>query len=82
MSFSKANDHTGFSFYFDDLNTDTKRVLILDQELRKAIDQKDFELYYQPKVDLHTLEIIGVEALVRWHLWGDCGKLDINYKMW
>ena len=66
MSYSKANDQTGFSFYFDDLNTDTKRVLIMDQELRKAIDQKDFELYYQPKVDIHTLEIIGVEALVRW----------------
>lgn len=66
MIYSKENSHTGFSFYFDELKTDSKRVLILDQELRKAIENQDFELYYQPKVDLHTLAIIGVEALVRW----------------
>lgn len=67
MSFSKENERTGFSFYFDGLNTDTERLLLLDQELRKAIDYKAFELYFQPKVNIHTLEIIGVEALVRWH---------------
>ena len=66
MAYSKENDRTGFSFYFDELKTDANRVLLLDQELRKAIDQKEFELQYQPKVDLHTLQIVGVEALVRW----------------
>ncbi len=66
MAYSKENDRTGFSFYFDELKTDANRVLLLDQELRKAIDQKEFEVYYQPKVDLHTLQIVGVEALVRW----------------
>ena len=66
MAYSKENDRTGFSFYFDELKTDANRVLLLGQELRKAIDQKEFELQYQPKVDLHTLQIVGVEALVRW----------------
>ena len=67
MAFSKENDRTGFAFYFDELDTDTKRLLLLDQELRKAIEQKEFTLHYQPKVNLETLEIIGVEALVRWN---------------
>lgn len=67
MYFSKQNGRNRFEFYFDDLNTDTKRVLLLDSELRKAIEQKDFELYFQPKVCLKTMQISGVEALVRWN---------------
>lgn len=66
MTYTKRNNQIGFSFYFDELKTDANRVLLLDQELRKAIDHKQFELHYQPKVDLKTLKIVGVEALVRW----------------
>ncbi|MFF5995495.1 EAL domain-containing protein [Lysinibacillus sp. KU-BSD001] len=66
MSYSKQNGRNGFSFYFDDLSTDTKRVLLLDIELRKAIEQQDFTLYFQPKIDIKTLQVNGVEALVRW----------------
>ncbi|MEK4229066.1 putative bifunctional diguanylate cyclase/phosphodiesterase [Solibacillus sp. FSL H8-0538] len=66
MTFSKENGRNGFAFYFDDLNTDTKRVLLLDTEIRKAIDNRDFTLYYQPKICVKTNTIIGVEALVRW----------------
>ena len=36
------------------------------EDLRQAIDQKQFVLYYQPEVDLATGRIVGVEALVRW----------------
>lgn len=66
MYFSKQNGRNRFEFYFDELNTDTKRVLLLDSELRKAIEQKDFELHFQPKVCMKTMQISGVEALVRW----------------
>ncbi|MER2105869.1 MAG: EAL domain-containing protein [Solibacillus sp.] len=66
MTFSKENGRNGFAFYFDGLNTDTKRVLLLDTEMRKAIENRDFELYYQPKVCVETNEIVGVEALLRW----------------
>ena len=77
MAYSKENDRTGFSFYFDELKTDANRVLLLDQELRKAIDQKEFELHYQPKIDLKTLQIVGVEALVRWKN-GKLGNVSPN----
>lgn len=66
MAFSKQNGRNGFSFYFDDLHTDTKRVLLLDTELRKAIDNRDFTLYFQPKINANNMQLIGVEALVRW----------------
>lgn len=66
MTFSKENGRNGFAFYFDGLNTDTKRVLLLDTEMRKAIENRDFELYYQPKVCVETNEVVGVEALLRW----------------
>ena len=38
----------------------------LEKELRTAIDRKQFELYYQPRVSVHTRRIEGVEALLRW----------------
>ncbi|CAM5181772.1 hypothetical protein UACE39S_02629 [Ureibacillus acetophenoni] len=67
MYYSKNTRQNGYSFYFDDLSNDSRRLLKLDSELRKAIENKDFELYYQPKVCLKTNEIKGIEALVRWN---------------
>ena len=66
MYFTKQNGRHRFSFYFEELNTDHERLIALDTELRKAIDHRVFELYYQPKVDIKKNTIIGVEALVRW----------------
>ncbi len=66
MTYSKENGRNGFSFYFDDLHTDTKRVLLLDTELRKAIENREFTLHFQPKIDVKKNRLIGVEALVRW----------------
>ncbi|RKJ32979.1 GGDEF domain-containing protein, partial [Butyricicoccus sp. 1XD8-22] len=66
MYFSKQNGRNGFAFYFEDLNIDTRRVLVLDTEIRKAIETKDFELYFQPKVSIGDNKIVGIEALVRW----------------
>jgi len=67
MNYAKENGKNQFAFYFDELHTDAKRALLLDDELRRAIEQKSFELYYQPKVDSKKHQIIGVEALVRWN---------------
>lgn len=66
MDYSKQNGSNGFAFYIDDLDIDSKRVLLLDAELRKAIEHRDFKLYYQPKICVKTNTIVGVEALVRW----------------
>ncbi len=66
MVYSKQKGPHSYAFYIDDLDVDSKRMILLDAELRKAIDKQEFTLFYQPKVCVHTNEIIGVEALVRW----------------
>ncbi|MEC1178266.1 EAL domain-containing protein [Metasolibacillus meyeri] len=66
MYFSRQTGPGNFAFFIDDLEIDAKRVLLLDTELRKAIENDDFQLYFQPKVSLSTKQVIGVEALVRW----------------
>ncbi|MBV8259464.1 MAG: EAL domain-containing protein, partial [Paraburkholderia sp.] len=45
--------------------------LSLESELRRAIDQGDLELYYQPQILLRTAEVIGSEALLRWNRAGE-----------
>ncbi|MFJ8067189.1 putative bifunctional diguanylate cyclase/phosphodiesterase [Psychrobacillus sp. NPDC096426] len=66
MYFAKQNGRNQYAFYFDELQNDAKRLLLLESELRKAIQQKAFVVHYQPKVSIDTQQIIGVEALVRW----------------
>lgn len=66
MYYSKQQGRNGFSFYFDELNIDSRRILVLDAELRRAIENREFELHFQPKVSLEDEKIQGVEALVRW----------------
>lgn len=66
MYFAKQNGQNQYAFYFDELKQDAKRLLLLEAELRKAIQKKEFVVHYQPKVSLETHQVIGVEALVRW----------------
>ena len=66
MYFAKQNGRNQYAFYFEELKKDSKRVIILEAELRKAIQNKDFFIHYQPKIGLSKQDIIGVEALVRW----------------
>lgn len=67
MYYVKQSGKSSFSFYFDELNTDANRLILLDSELRKAIDNRDFVLYFQPKVNVKLNKVIGFEALVRWN---------------
>jgi diguanylate cyclase (GGDEF)-like protein len=53
-------------FYTEGMTTRFSESLVLENRLRQAILNDEFELYYQPKVTLGTRRITGVEALVRW----------------
>lgn len=55
-----------FHFYSSELNTRSLERLQLEVDLRRAIEGKQLTLYYQPKVDVKSGHITGVEALVRW----------------
>lgn len=65
MYIAKQNN-IGYSVY--DPNKDTHSIgrLALMSELRKAIETESLEIYFQPKIDVTTNEVVGAEALLRW----------------
>lgn len=66
LNWAKA-ERTGSIRLFDqDMDATLSSRMTLTLGLRHALDLKQFELYYQPQVDLRTGAIVGCEALVRW----------------
>jgi diguanylate cyclase (GGDEF)-like protein/PAS domain S-box-containing protein len=66
MYHAKQNGGNTYGFYSPDMNADAVDRLLLKNELRSAIQRNEFELLYQPKVDLRDGRIAGCEALLRW----------------
>ena len=64
---SKEIGKETFSMYTESLNDRVTRKLTLENELRSALEEKDFEVYYQPQMDIKTGRITGVEGLARWN---------------
>ncbi|MDX1810732.1 MAG: EAL domain-containing protein [Gammaproteobacteria bacterium] len=63
---SKENSGNCFEFYTSDMNEKAYEALVLENNLRSALDKNQFRLHYQPQIDLHSKSIIGIEALMRW----------------
>ena len=60
--------HTGIATYSFDSDGHNKERLQLLGDLRRAIDaEEQLEVYYQPKVNLNSGEVVGLEALLRWN---------------
>jgi PAS domain S-box-containing protein/diguanylate cyclase (GGDEF)-like protein len=55
-----------YLFYTAEMNARAAEKLSIENRLRRALDQEQFVLHYQPKVDLVSGEIVGLEALIRW----------------
>lgn len=55
-----------YYFYQTDMQDKQIRKMRLDQALRKAIENNEMAIYYQPIIDLYTGNIVGMEALLRW----------------
>lgn len=56
-----------YLFYAPKMTAMVARKLTLENELRQALDNEEFVLHYQPKVNLASGQITGAEALIRWH---------------
>ncbi|HSI94701.1 MAG TPA: EAL domain-containing protein [Methylophilaceae bacterium] len=63
---AKQAGRNNFQFYTRELNAMLMERMDIEYRLRRAIENKEFQLYYQPKVDFVSGRICGVEALVRW----------------
>jgi len=65
---SKSNENRiqNYNFYDDSMNTNILRMNQLSNDLQSAIEENQMYLVYQPKIDLNTLELEGMEALIRW----------------
>lgn len=64
--YSAKHANSGHAFYDGNNDQHNPTRLMLLGELRHAVEQEQFVLYYQPKVDLKNYQVTGVEALVRW----------------
>jgi diguanylate cyclase (GGDEF)-like protein len=64
---AKRSGGANYQFYTADIHDRASRRLSLETTLRRALQNQEFLLHYQPKVSVDSLEITGVEALVRWH---------------
>jgi diguanylate cyclase (GGDEF)-like protein len=56
-----------YQFYIASFGTKSQEALLLELELHQALARQEFQVYYQPKVNVQTGQIKGAEALVRWH---------------
>jgi diguanylate cyclase (GGDEF)-like protein/PAS domain S-box-containing protein len=66
MYHAKDRGRSNFQFFKMEMNRKAVERQSLEGELRRALERKEFLLHYQPKVNLDTDEITGVEALIRW----------------
>ncbi|GIM45626.1 hypothetical protein DNHGIG_11750 [Collibacillus ludicampi] len=63
---AKEKGRNHYQLYESTLTQHVSKKLILESSFRKALEQHQFFLLYQPKADIHSNRIIGVEALLRW----------------
>jgi len=64
---SKDEGRNTFHFYTEAMNKGVSRRLLLEEQLRGALERGEFRVNYQPQVELETRRIVGAEALLRWN---------------
>ena len=67
LYYAKKHSKSSFRFYDKQMSREISDELRLQNELRKAFENHEFELFYQAQVDAATKNIVGAEALLRWN---------------
>ncbi|MBT7891450.1 MAG: EAL domain-containing protein, partial [Deltaproteobacteria bacterium] len=67
MYLAKDEGRNNFQFYTKSLTKKAKENLRMENEMRKALENGDFMVHYQPQVNMKTGQLTGFEALSRWH---------------
>lgn len=71
----KSRGKNGYQFFSAEMNSVFHEKLALENDLRRALERSEFELHYQPQVNVAQRRVVGVEALIRWRH-PDHGLLD------
>jgi len=66
MYHAKQFGRNNYKFYSTDMNAVAFERLMLETNLRRALERQEFRLYYQPQIDMQSGSVNGVEALIRW----------------
>ena len=67
MYHAKKMGRGNYQFFAPEMHAAAGKRMALEKDLRRALDQQEFVLHYQPKVDVVTGDVASMEALVRWH---------------
>ncbi|MGE6415648.1 EAL domain-containing protein [Planococcus kocurii] len=67
MYSAKEKGKNMYEFYQNHLKEMNPKQLLLEADMRKAVKEKQFEIYYQPQINFATGKVFGVEALLRWN---------------
>jgi diguanylate cyclase (GGDEF)-like protein len=63
---AKTSGKNNYQFYSNDINVHSVERLSLENQLRHAVARREFEVHYQPKINIQSGRLAGAEALVRW----------------
>ncbi|TMP02568.1 GGDEF domain-containing protein [Pseudoalteromonas sp. S3178] len=64
---AKGLGRNTYSFFTKQMNEIIKRRFYIEEQMHSALQRNEFELYFQPQVEAKSNQIIGAEALLRWH---------------
>lgn len=69
IAINRVKDHgkNNFQFFETEMDSAISRELLIERNLRSALKLGEFEVYYQPKMELSSLKVFGMEALLRWN---------------
>jgi len=66
MYYAKSRGKNNFQFFTNEINRRIIEKLFIASKLRHALEHKEFQLYFQPQIEVETGCIVGMEALLRW----------------
>ena len=76
---AKKVGQNSYRFFEPGMNAAMIRFVLTREALRSALVNREFELHYQPQVNLHTGQVVGVEALIRWRRPGEGLRLPADF---